>query len=998
MVTELVARDLKTSPDQLLRKIFSEVFREDWVVDAIFADSEMDRVIGIANIKRKMPIMLEIVNDCNLNFYLNSILKNETSVLIVPNDSRTMIAIFIASRGDLQEIAEIPTAVKESILLLISKAATWGGYLNQSGEHVIDLNSPLPGPHFGVNLLLGNRIGFPYALQTTPKSVVDRLGRGSFRAHAATQVLATRWDLRQEENGFPANRQFYLVEKGRKIFYSADPTDKNLKTAVCTHSQNKTVICYQTLCGLEIERTIFLLPQEEGLPLAVEAHNITIRNFGSHPRELKLVYTGMFGAAYPNAMQEDVLYTNIIMQSKLLRNDDGSIKAASVAYRPEGARADLRFHSMLVHHGDCVTFPREYCFNYNEFVGNGTLENPAGLCQLSNQLCRKGPGFFALAASLFLSPGEVCHCQNFTGVVSQKVNPQFNDNTFHEEIDNLILKFVKPGAIDEIIAANDRFYQQYRNFLQIRTSDESFNQYFNLNLPFQVLYQTFVSRSFSQTQKGYREIGFREIQDIYATMYFFAGMGKTEFVKELLKEWCSKIFEFGYAYHNFFWIGKEPGKWSDDALWFIQALSRYINLSGDLGFLDEKCEIAGTNPVRTRSVYDTVKAILRYSGEISIGKHGMPLLDYADWNDCLKLDEDYLNGIAKEKLYQEQIGRGGAFGRRFDSDYSESVMNAFLLKRAIDETVVIAGTKGDTSYAGKLKQLSGQLYANLQTYAWRENFFARVIFNRYQNNDFTYLGAKGDSLSADPAIDGVYFLNSFSWAILSDSAGDEQIGTMIDVIEKVLKTPFGLKLVSPANLGKVAQGTATGEYFSGDRENGGVFKHACMMATTAMFKAAKQIKDLILAEKISRLAYWMIDLVLPYKTMDNPFTICGNPRFCTQYNNSETGENIGPMLSGTSTWLILSLLAAFGIEYTSRGIELNPILRPEEELLEYTLNTGKTSYQVSIQKPLGFCRLTDSTVSLEIDGKKVEGDHRSGILLPLLEDSRKHKVSLVLRL
>lgn len=995
MVTELVARDLQTSPGELLRKKFSAVFREDWVVDAIFADSGMDRVIGIANIKRKMPIMLEIVNDCDLNFYFKSILKNETSVLIVPNDSGTKIVIFVASGDDVKKITEIPTYVKESILLLLSKAATWGGYLNQRGEHVIDLNSPLPGPHFGVNLLLGNRIGFPYALQTTPKSVVDRLGRGSFRTHAATQVLATRWDLRQEENGFPANRQFYLVEGGRKIFYSADPTDKNLKTAFCTHSQNKTVICYQTLCGLKIERTIFLLPQEEGLPLAVEAHSIAIHNLGNQPRELKLVYTGMFGPAFPNALQVDVLYTNIIMQSKLLRNDDGSIKAMSVAYRPEEAGQDLRFHSMLVRQGDCVTFPREYCFDFTEFVGNGTLENPAGLCQLSNRLCRKGPGFFALAAPVFLPPGEAVHCQNFTGVVSRKVNPQFNDKTFQEEIDNLIRKFAKPGAIDETIAANDRFYQQYRNFLQIRTSDESFNQYFNLNLPFQVLYQTFVSRSFCQTQKGYREIGFREIQDIYASMYYFAAMGKTEFVKELLKEWCSKIFEFGYAYHNFFWEGKEPGKWSDDALWFIQALFRYINLSGDLGFLDEECEIAGTNPIRTRSVYDTVKAILRYSGEISVGKHGMPLLDFADWNDCLKLDEDYLNGIDKEKRYQEQIGGEGELGRPLDNDYSESVMNAFLLKLAIDETIILAGAKGDTAYAGKLKQLSGKLYANLQTYAWRENFFARVIFNRYPNNEFTYLGAKGDGLSSDPAIDGVYFLNSFNWAILSNTASDEQIEIMVDTIERTLKTPFGLKLVSPADLGKVAQGTATGEYFPGDRENGGVFKHACMMATTAMFKAAKQVKDLILAEKISRLAYWMIDLVLPYKTMEDPFTICGNPRFCTQYNNSETGENIGPMLSGTSTWLILSLLAAFGIEYTSRGIELSPILRPEEEFLEYTLNTGKTVYRVSIQKPLGFYRITDSNVSFEIDGKKVE-DQPGPYILPLLEDGREHKVILIL--
>jgi hypothetical protein len=53
------------------------------------------------------------------------------------------------------------------------------------------------------------------------------------------------------------------------------------------------------------------------------------------------------------------------------------------------------------------------------------------------------PSFFAPAASLFLLPGEVGHCQNFMGVVSQKVNPQFS-KTFQEEIDNLICRFAKP--------------------------------------------------------------------------------------------------------------------------------------------------------------------------------------------------------------------------------------------------------------------------------------------------------------------------------------------------------------------------------------------------------------------------------------------------------------------------------------------------------------------------------------------------------------------------
>jgi len=117
--------------------------------------------------------------------------------------------------------------------------------------------------------------------------VVDRFGRGSFRSHAATQVLATRFDMRQEENGFPANRQFYLYEDGKQIFYSA-LIDDNIVEATCKHSCNRTVIKYKTACNLEITRTIFLVPHKKGFPLATELQRIEIKNASDKARNCPL--------------------------------------------------------------------------------------------------------------------------------------------------------------------------------------------------------------------------------------------------------------------------------------------------------------------------------------------------------------------------------------------------------------------------------------------------------------------------------------------------------------------------------------------------------------------------------------------------------------------------------------------------------------------------------------------------------------------------------------
>ncbi|HEX2923502.1 MAG TPA: glycosyl transferase, partial [Chloroflexota bacterium] len=539
------------------------------------------------------------------------------------------------------------------------------------------------------------------------------------------------------------------------------------------------------------------------------------------------------------------------------------------------------------------------------------------------------------------------------------------------------------------LAESRAFMDRFRDHWKVESGDAAFDQYVNRNLPYQVFYQTFVSRSFDQTQKGHREIGAREIQDLYASMPFFLGAGLGDQVKALLREWASQVFEFGYANHNFYWTGKQPGEFSDDALWFVQALGRYLRQSGDFAFLDEQCDVAGTDPVRRRSIYETVQAIVRYSGEISVGRHGIPLLDRADWNDTLQVDRDFLNGPQKEAAYRRQIEAGGREGEPLDSHYSESVMNGFLLKVAIDEAWGMARQKGDVIYLAHLNRAAERLTDDLQRHAWKGDFFARVLFNKYPDGRHSYLGAGGDGLSADPSLDGTYFLNSFTWAVLAGVATEDQIRTMLEVVKRVLWTPYGLKLCSPVDFTDIAGRGGSGEYFPGDRENGGVFKHADAMAVVAMFEAARSVGDPRLAAELADLAYRVLDVILPYRTMEDPYVLCGNPRFCTQYNNSETGENIGPTLSGTATWLQLALASALGVKVTPEAVEVNPILREGQRRMGLRLQTGRGTYQLSVAKPEGFFRSRDSRSELRLDGEPIQGSS-----VPRFDDDQTHRLEV----
>ena len=262
----------------------------------------------------------------------------------------------------------------------------------------------------------------------------------------------------------------------------------------------------------------------------------------------------------------------------------------------------------------------------------------------------------------------------------------------------------------------------------------------------------------------------------------------------------------------------------------MQAVYRYVKLTGDIGFLLEEYPIAGEEA--KRPLWETLMAILTYSGNISVGIHGLPLLDKADWNDTLRLDKEVMKGPEKERRYWEQLEKKNQkYGVPLENTLCESVMNACLLRIAADEVSEMAALTGKAADGKTAAALSRRIYSSMQENAWKGDFFARCLIN--DGRPYTYLGAGGDGLSLDPAINGSYYLNSYSWSILAGVASEKQIEVMLHNVEKYLKTNAGLKLCTLVDYEKLGVNTATAIYFPGDRENGGVFKHAAMMAAAA---------------------------------------------------------------------------------------------------------------------------------------------------------------------
>ncbi len=954
------SRDKFITAPQHLKKLFPDAADN---IDAEYLAADRRRVFGISNLPIIAPICNYIMGEKAVLDYIDAVGGN---IHLVYGENVTLNGKAVP--------AEITAIIKNAV----DYAKAGVGYLNEKGEHVIDLKGAFVGPHYAVNLLLGCRVGFEKPMISTPKAALDAFGRGAFRASAHTQVYASRCVMNPEEAGEPANRQFYITENNQQIFYSADPK-VNVKSATCTHKPNHTVIEYETECGLKITRTIFILPQYEGMPEATEAQIVKMENISGRDRDLRIVMTGMLAVCDSLTVMNDIMYGNITHESGVIM-DNGKVIAISPASNPMYAKKHRRFATMLVN-GETMD---EYCANYNEFVGNGTLEKPQNVAYLNSRPNRKNVSFFAMAKNFTVKAGETAHIDEFIGYTYNEEGDAL------EQIDGM-LKVLFDRYADVTQSAKDLqdvidFYRNYSSYLILNTEDPKLNAYVNNNLPFQVLYQSFLSRSFAWTQKSFRMIGFREIQDMYPSLYYLAAMGNAPLAKEMISQWVQNVYEDGYANHNFYWEGNGAGDASDDQLWLMQAVYRYVSLTGDVAFLEEEYPIAGSNKKRT--VFETMWAAVFYSGKIAVGKHGLPVLDHIDWNDCLKLDDDSISAPLRMELYRKQIEeKGQEWGVPFETHSCESVMNAFLLKVAEDNLAEMAEMIGNKEKATELRKMSEELQANIQAHAWKENFFARCLINNPAKGGYTYVGAKNDGLSRNPDFDGSYFLNCFSWSILAGCATEEQIKAMLVPLNNCIKTDAGFLLSSPCDLGKISKTTAEDHYYYGDRENGAVFKHATMMATAAMFKAAKTVCDTELAAELTEMAFWMLDRVFPYKTMEKPFVIKSNPRFCTQYNNSETLEGVGPMLSGTASWLTLTVFEFLGMGYTEDGLTFSPILRGDMTSVDYEIKRNGTTFAVKVTKPLGFARVTDKTEYF-FDGAKCDN------IIPDPADGKKHTVEI----
>lgn len=690
--------------------------------------------------------------------------------------------------------------------------------------------------------------------------------------------------------------------------------------------------------GIRTEVTIFV-----PINASIEVRDIKITNISDQPVEVDAI--PVLEYTHPDALKQ---FTNAdwipqTMTSKTVREGDCVVL---IQY-------PFMFRDSKINYFTSNLSVSSFETDRKKFLGNneyGTWANPASLQngELSNTEALRGDNIAALMHQLgILQPGE-----------TRRLITQLGQESMLEGAKQSIEKYRDPQSVDDALAEMRRFWNEYLSTLHVDTPDTAMNAILNIHNPHQCYITRQWSRylSYYQLGLGARGIGIRDSsQDILGVM-----ANIPQDAKEFLKTLLSFQKRNGSAMHQFNPLTMEgsigdsaeqedrPHYYSDDHLWSVLGVTAYVKETGDVAFLDEKVRFYEKDPVEGTSVLDHVKRALMFTRN-DLGRHGLPLLGFADWNDTINLAKG-----------------------------AESLFSAHLYGRALKEFIALLDFLGKPEEADTWRAAHAEMKARVENHAWDGEWYVM-----YFDHDGTPVGSHKNQY-------GQIHLNGQSWAVLSGFASQERARQAMDSVYKHLNTKYGIKLSTPGYNGYDPGYGGVTTYPPGAKENGGIFLHPnpwAMIAETMLGngdRAYEYYSQINPAAKND-----MIDLYEsePYVYPQN---ILGDehPQFGLARNS---------WLSGTASWMYQTGTQwILGIRADYEGLRIDPCIPSEWDGFEATRKYRGAIYHISVTNPKHICKGVEK---ITVNGGQVypeQGRRAEGSLIRADENATEVRVEVTL--
>jgi cellobiose phosphorylase len=387
-----------------------------------------------------------------------------------------------------------------------------------------------------------------------------------------------------------------------------------------------------------------------------------------------------------------------------------------------------------------------------------------------------------------------------------------------------------------------------------------------------------------------------------------------------------------------------PQYYGDDHLWIVLAVTAYIKETGDMAFLQEKVPFyqkdKDKKPLESATVLEHLLRAMKFTKE-NVGKHGLPLLGFADWNDCVNLPTG-----------------------------AESLFNAHLYGKALQEMMELSEALGEKEWKEQYSADYEAMKSNVNKSAWDGEWYVR------------YFDADGTPLGSNSNAHGKIYLNGQSWSVISGFATEERGRKAMDSARAMLNTSKGIKLSTPGFNGYDPTKGGITTYPPGAKENGGIFLHTnpwVMIAETILgngdraFEYYDQINP---AKKNSIIDEYECE---PYVYPQN---ILGDehPQFGLARNS---------WLSGTSSWTYQAATKyILGIMPKYNGFVVDPCIPKNWDGFSVQRKFRGVDYKIEVKNPSHVCK---GVKTVKVNGKEIERN-----LVPLFNSGESVTVEVLM--
>jgi cellobiose phosphorylase len=582
----------------------------------------------------------------------------------------------------------------------------------------------------------------------------------------------------------------------------------------------------------------------------------------------------------------------------------------------------------------------------NRFLGShgyGTYAAPGGLMaeHLDNYEALRADNGNSIAAILYRL-GAIARGQE------TRIILQLGQNTSVAAAADSIARFQAPANVDAAFQALLDAWRAYLDHLRdVATPDAELNRIINTLGPRQNHATFFWSRYLSLNQLGYggdRGIGVRDTnQDL---------MGVLPYMPDKAREMIEKLLSVqrfdGSSMHQFNPLtmkgsigegrsGSEQDFYSDDHLWNVLAVVEYVKETGDTAFLNK---IIGyydedTGEKKSGTVLEHLHRALAFTAG-NLGRHGLPKLGWADWNDA------------------------------FNMEGSESVFSACLYGKALLEMQELMDVGGDAESAQGYAEDYDRIKKNVNQHAWDGEWYV------------SYIDKDGKPVGSRQNREGQIYLYTQAWAVMAGLASPDRATRALQSVKERLDTPHGIKIMTPAYQA-TQPGISASTYTPGLKENAGIFLHPNPWAAIA---------EAMLGH--GERAVQIIDRINPL-TKDTQTYEC-QPDVFVQNMASDEHPQFGlarnPWLSGTVSWVNQATTKhILGIRPTYQGLTIDPAI--PERWPGYTATRVFRGVTCSIRVERG----EQANPVMLVDGKAVEGN-----IVPLAALAGRANVDIVVKL